>query len=233
MRGAVPRQDVVAARLGIIPARAGSRRCRTPCGHATRDHPRACGEQADVFFGQPEERGSSPRVRGADGDIWVSDYSDGIIPARAGSRSLCTRENNQHRDHPRACGEQPRRSPTSPTPAGSSPRVRGAGGNADAQNMPRGIIPARAGSSRPRRRARTCGRDHPRACGEQSSHSHLMLSPVGSSPRVRGAVSPIGILWQLDGIIPARAGSREHGPHTMRLKRDHPRACGEQMRADA
>ena len=91
---------------GIIPARAGSSlKRKLPCG-ASRDHPRACGEQSMFLLGvrladgiiparagsssplsvlNRGARGSSPRVRGA--GLVAHQVADvlGIIPARAGS----------------------------------------------------------------------------------------------------------------------------------------------------
>ena len=49
------------------------------------------------------------------------------------------------------------------------------------------IIPADAGSTIPIHRIRRSGKDHPRGCGEHLSVSVTVSSPVGSSPRMRGA----------------------------------------------
>ena len=51
--------------VGIIPARAGSRRLHRPHGRRQGDHPRACGEQSRYDMPTIREQGSSPRVRGA------------------------------------------------------------------------------------------------------------------------------------------------------------------------
>ena len=52
-------------------------------------------------------------------------------------------------DHPRACGEQSALTERSVTSPGSSPRVRGAVIELCRRGVQVGIIPARAGSSRP------------------------------------------------------------------------------------
>ena len=71
--------------------------------------------------------------------------------------------------------------------------------------------------------------DHPRACGEQFAARSAMVSATGSSPRMRGAGGR-GLRRPLDErIIPAHAGSRSCGCRSCSRRRDHPRACGEQM----
>ena len=193
--------------VGIIPARAGSsfRGCVPRSG--SWDHPRACGEQQPRSLYSSGWTGSSPRVRGAAVGHARRDERAGIIPARAGSSLAARRSPRAARDHPRACGEQSVAVKVGKTRQGSSPRVRGAGLVRRRLVHWRGIIPARAGSSRPPKLGRGRSRDHPRACGEQA---RWRLSPPrlsGSSPRVRGAAAVIWKVEVLVGIIPARAGS--------------------------
>ena len=91
---------------------------------------------------------------------------------------------------------------------GSSPRMRGAAQVLVLLVRRDGIIPTYAGSSGSASTTASRTRDHPRACGEQERDPSLGDIHLGSSPRVRGAVSaPFGYAWDF-GIIPARAGSR-------------------------
>ena len=156
------------------------------------------------------------------------DLLRGIIPARAGSSCPRWCERMIPRDHPRACGEQSHWYDHCHCPVGSSPRVRGAGGESSRSAEPRRIIPARAGSRVPR--ADTCVdvRDHPRACGEQRTCLCHAYASFGSSPRVRGAGHVDVLRVREDGIIPARAGSRASRMSMLLTMPDHPRACGEQ-----
>ena len=173
--------------------------------------------------------GSSPRVRGADVRVPGGRALLGIIPACAGSRRHQSTEAWQDRDHPRVCGEQ---HPSASSPRqrlGSSPRVRGAVPLLLRTVEVLGIIPACAGS-----RVRSGLRcdllwDHPRACGEQRLTVRRLHARRGSSPRVRGADAKGRVSRWMDGIIPARAGSRLRKPFRRLSMRDHPRACGEQM----
>ena len=85
VRGAVTNRLVDRHKFGIIPARAGSRSRTGASTSSTRDHPRACGEQAGAWRLAYPDEGSSPRVRGAVEGFMLKDSRFGIIPARAGS----------------------------------------------------------------------------------------------------------------------------------------------------
>ena len=146
-----------------------------------RDHPRARGEQAERTCLRMWAKGSSPRARGA---VRLPDWSylsDGIIPARAGSRRVRTSCAHISRDHPRARGEQRGMRYWVHADTGSSPRARGAVHTRKVGQQGSGIIPARAGSRHGVRRA---------------------------PERARGAASDREVIYSMFRIIPARAGSR-------------------------
>ena len=52
-----------------------------------------------------------------------------------------------------------------------------------------GIIPAYAGSTRSAQRPYLLRRDHPRVCGEHLLSALALIVGVGSSPRMRGALT--------------------------------------------
>ena len=113
---------------GIIPASAGSRFADSLSDVVREDHPRECGEQYAREYKGQWVIGSPPRVRGADDRDRRILSLIRIIPASAGSREQAITDIEALRDHPRECGEQSsKRTPIQMT-AGSSPRVRGAGG---------------------------------------------------------------------------------------------------------
>ena len=70
---------------GIIPACAGSTILGTGIRFEVGDHPRMCGEHIDRIIVIPQDRGSSPHVRGAQVGEVAHGVHRGIIPACAGS----------------------------------------------------------------------------------------------------------------------------------------------------
>ena len=113
---------------------------------------------------------------------------------------------------------------------GSSPLARGARCCAIGVVRSTRIIPARAGSTVPRRDSIGRAWDHPRSRGEHE----IQLIPAwlgdGSSPLARGALSDRTIDVLVVGIIPARAGSTPDSPTLQETDSDHPRSRGEHAR---
>ncbi len=125
------------------------------------------------------------------------------------------------------CGEHLRLARVRSTMAGSSPRVRGTRRRERQSAWSAGIIPACAGNTiRPS--GSTIGRkDHPRVCGEHAWQCANGSTSMGSSPRVRGTLTSVGNLRNVQGIIPACAGNTYIGGESTECPRDHPRVCGE------
>ena len=149
----------------IIPARAGFTRPRVHLGGAGADHPRSRGVYVQRATGKPVMLGSSPLARGLRGDHARRVHRRRIIPARAGFTRSAGRRRGSRRDHPRSRGVYGRAvggayapqgssplargllgaSKTSYSGAGSSPLARGLLAMDASQDVPAGIIPARAG----------------------------------------------------------------------------------------
>ena len=212
---------------GIIPACAGSTNIRLDQRLSSRDHPRMCGEHAEIAAWGNDCWGSSPHVRGARCNLVRSCRFRGIIPACAGS--TWTREAifSPAGDHPRMCGEHAVRVRRAVMVSGSSPHVRGAHHTITATSHTGGIIPACAGSTCMCSRTLYRHRDHPRMCGEHASGSSMVSSKSGSSPHVRGAQQRRWRQRTIPGIIPACAGSTLWTIAPGVPSRDHPRMCGE------
>ena len=173
--------------------------------------------------------GSSPHVRGACSNATPCASIHGIIPACAGSIASVPTSAAAIRDHPRMCGEHMYECDRCGKKEGSSPHVRGASLEAlGAFPQPR-IIPACAGSIRPRSGPRFLRRDHPRMCGEHDWSAANVLAVPGSSPHVRGASVCVHGHGADAGIIPACAGSMGTSPCPPPHPEDHPRMCGEHI----
>ena len=151
----------------------------------------------------------------------------GIIPACAGNTTPRCRGSSPAGDHPRVCGEHPRRRASWHFSAGSSPRVRGTLPAGPARERLPGIIPACAGNTTiDNDGILRCG-DHPRVCGEHSPRLKVGTEYEGSSPRVRGTRATLNYLVTGIGIIPACAGNTIWLTRAPNTARDHPRVCGE------
>ena len=150
----------------ITPAHAGKTKSTASMCSACADHPRACGENLPNKKSSPWLLGSPPRMRGKQRRQSSMRRRRRITPAHAGKTSRCSSLCRHPADHPRACGENWRRSRRPTSRDGSPPRMRGKlGESIFARKRPR-ITPAHAGKTRP-----LCARcpltaDHPRACGE-------------------------------------------------------------------
>ena len=150
-----------------------------------------------------------------------------ITPARAGKTGCGSCSLPANRDHPRACGENYSYSLFPRLSVGSPPRVRGKPYRPTITPPGPGITPARAGKTECRSCSLAGHRDHPRACGENSTCTAPGNSSTGSPPRVRGKLSATGCLVTSARITPARAGKTIRGRQDSTATRDHPRACGE------
>ena len=156
-----------------------------------------------------------------------SPFPSRLIPARAGKTEFFLAGRLGGPAHPRACGENRRPAVVQVGPDGSSPRVRGKLGQVVARVGQGRLIPARAGKTWSRPRARPKAPAHPRACGENSAAPSADCFSTGSSPRVRGKLVGVQNSVDGDGLIPARAGKTANFRGTMAEGMAHPRACGE------
>ena len=110
---------------------------------------------------------------------------------------------------------------------GSSPRGRGKLIMTKIKRFACRLIPARAGKTSSSRSGRTYRRAHPRAGGENTFFSNVVISPCGSSPRGRGKHCEPVECGVIAGLIPARAGKTCHSGFPLCSYSAHPRAGGE------
>ena len=150
-----------------------------------------------------------------------------IIPAHAGNSRPYGQDRADSADHPRACGELPKRRDIHVSCDGSSPRMRGTPHRRECVGRLRRIIPAHAGNSQLILVSRRIRSDHPRACGELIALMRFLRASAGSSPRMRGTLLQVRPELSRGRIIPAHAGNSVTPSSTHRQFPDHPRACGE------
>ena len=217
----------------FIPAHAGNR-WKPMAGVPLRSvHPRACGEQLNGFWISQPDAGSSPRMRGTVRRHGHEGAGYRFIPAHAGNRVTSAAKNVARPVHPRACGEQPGLRAMRFYRPGSSPRMRGTGRDDGAAICRARFIPAHAGNSDVVVAGLPCQPVHPRACGEQRPIRRPASGTTGSSPRMRGTVSPADDTYCANRFIPAHAGNSSGAVRGILCHPVHPRACGEQQLARA
>ena len=110
---------------------------------------------------------------------------------------------------------------------GSSPRVRGKLSVRVMAGSKIGLIPACAGKTEHLSGGCAWTWAHPRVCGENQPLALYGAGSEGSSPRVRGKLSPRFLEQKWGGLIPACAGKTTALRRRSALSRAHPRVCGE------
>ena len=210
----------------IIPARAGfTWRCRRVYVGGE-DHPRSRGVYPRVALSMAVRAGSSPLARGLRPRHRPTGRGKWIIPARAGFTRAAPPPRQRAWDHPRSRGVYSSSGTPRRAPMGSSPLARGLLAVAEPVVGRVGIIPARAGFTRPGWPPCPSAWDHPRSRGVYPPSQPFSVSPPGSSPLARGLRGGYPLRPYEERIIPARAGFTPGPPLRTRLLRDHPRSRG-------
>src|SRR5690606_32800532 len=125
-----------------------------------RDHPRVRGEHLSHAAELLNERGPSPRARGAHAQLKALGNGVGTIPACAGSTPRTRASVRPEGDHPRVRGEHVISENPDLFAGGPSPRARGAPAPAQTAEVAAGTIPACAGSTSVSLATASSGRDH-------------------------------------------------------------------------
>ena len=172
--------------MWIIPARAGFTAGLGRREHEDGDHPRSRGVYSTSHSRKEKEEGSSPLARGLRITYAEAACLIRIIPARAGFTRDGPPRIRPGRDHPRSRGVYTAVARGLCMRHGSSPLARGLRQGRRVRVVNGGIIPARAGFTRPTRSPRTRSGDHPRSRGVYVRVSPPVVSPAGSSPLARG-----------------------------------------------
>ena len=214
-------------KIGLIPACAGKTLWRRGLREARAAHPRVCGENPFASGAPSTKPGSSPRVRGKQGDLVLALQVAGLIPACAGKTHREATSTSRETAHPRVCGENvliPFQTLLTP---GSSPRVRGKHRLGRNLTLRRRLIPACAGKTMVHAMMGRPVPAHPRVCGENLGGGAIKAENEGSSPRVRGKQKRPRAGAGLWGLIPACAGKTLSPSLSAARTSAHPRVCGE------
>ena len=159
---------------GLIPARAGNT-CR--CGRARRwswAHPRSRGEHMASATATSKTGGSSPLARGTRFQPRIQTARPGLIPARAGNTGVGVGSGAGSGAHPRSRGDHVEAHKPMSTKRGSSPLARGPLASKSGMQTPKGLIPARAGTTPAARTGPHDSRAHPRSRGDHLLHGRPM-----------------------------------------------------------
>ena len=130
------------------------------------------------------------------------------------------------RDHPRSRGVYCACGPHCERACGSSPLARGLHLVECKLAISKGIIPARAGFTRPVPSPTRRTPDHPRSRGVYDGIPATKRHTSGSSPLARGLPRPRLHAGDRRRIIPARAGFTRRRMFGRAISRDHPRSRG-------
>ena len=154
-----------------------------------------------------------------------------ITPAGAGKTSRNSKKRTTGRDHPRRCGENSGIGILGLFIDGSPPQVRGKLPHYLHFQPHHRITPAGAGKTFKSFIVGCDTKDHPRRCGENASGSRAAAVPYGSPPQVRGKRDNLHFGRGHIRITPAGAGKTTAEVWNEHSKKDHPRRCGENLRA--
>ena len=173
--------------------------------------------------------GSSPRLRGTRLDHQRGFIQPRFIPAPAGNATGFFSAAESLTVHPRACGERQLWAGRPGYVDGSSPRLRGTPADRCGIGSPVRFIPAPAGNARAWRGPSCSQPVHPRACGERVPALRGFVYFTGSSPRLRGTLLRLALMFPGSRFIPAPAGNANPVSARFVWCSVHPRACGERQ----
>ena len=171
--------------------------------------------------------GLSPRVRGHQKARGAQIRLIGTIPAGAGTPRCSSAPASPTWDYPRGCGDTVTTILIILARLGLSPRVRGHLERKAPPQVPKGTIPAGAGTPSGGHQGRASGGDYPRGCGDTRLRIMVPVSVRGLSPRVRGHPQHVVAPRHRGGTIPAGAGTPQTSRFGVGRAGDYPRGCGD------
>ena len=213
----------------LIPARAGNTSAAHYLSATLSAHPRSRGEHLALPITAVSSVGSSPLARGTRSSCRSLSVSFRLIPARAGNTAEAGTAIVGWTAHPRSRGEHRRRRLLCALASGSSPLARGTRVHLFLYDLPRRLIPARAGNTFGLGSARPSLPAHPRSRGEHVDGQRLDDVCRGSSPLARGTRFAVILKTVNSRLIPARAGNTPTAGKVKPHSTAHPRSRGEHL----
>ena len=211
----------------LTPANAGT----TPgCGSSHRygrAHPRECGDDKNTGHTMAVGSGSPPRMRGRRVRGAVGIPEQRLTPANAGTTWGGVGSGRATPAHPRECGDDTARASKTMLPPGSPPRMRGRRGFVVRGHIGLGLTPANAGTTILLAPIADDVVAHPRECGDDYIRDHQRRRRRGSPPRMRGRLPSAPIMSSSVWLTPANAGTTPGWIQSCRMRRAHPRECGD------
>ena len=226
-RGPRRRQGSRRVARRFIPAFAGTtpRRLRHTCRATV--HPRVRGDHLHIGKSSGGWCGSSPRSRGPHVRAARLLENDRFIPAFAGTTPPSPLAAETRPVHPRVRGDHYKYGSHIGPHDGSSPRSRGPLSKHGFRQERGRFIPAFAGTTSARRRARRLRPVHPRVRGDHLVDLEAARLAAGSSPRSRGPHGHARSESDERRFIPAFAGTTHRLGRDGRRQPVHPRVRGD------
>ena len=226
VRGNPRRRHTGSRKGGSIPACTGEPLPRLLWQALRRVYPRVYGGTANAGKGLAACKGLSPRVRGNHAPALASMGNAGSIPACTGEPLPSPYQANRGRVYPRVYGGTLADHQAPLLLNGLSPRVRG--NHLDQARMPSrlGSIPACTGEPEISLLRENGRRVYPRVYGGTLRKCRTTRSIGGLSPRVRGNLLVLWIVYRGTGSIPACTGEPHPLRHRQREGEVYPRVYG-------
>ena len=210
---------------GTSPHLRGNPGCRRPLYFNRGDIPAPTGQP----FSPPPlslALGTSPHLRGNPGVLPLRSFRTGDIPAPTGQPWRFAFAFFSDWGHPRTYGATLAFCLCVLFGLGTSPHLRGNRLDNHRRIPTLGDIPAPTGQPCPCKAIREPSPGHPRTYGATQDGGWLPVRPVGTSPHLRGNLSPDSLRRLLSGDIPAPTGQPTLKPGMAATAAGHPRTYG-------
>ena len=225
--GALDVRDARRPGVRLIPTCVGSTSRTSAALPRNTAHPHVCGEHLSCFKNTNPVHGSSPRVWGAPSTRKTHSIQSRLIPTCVGSTGWTHPNHRTPTAHPHVCGEHAHTPSRNHPQTGSSPRVWGAHEQLLHEYSEHRLIPTCVGSTPRCPTPSGWCPAHPHVCGEHPEQEREENLPLGSSPRVWGALSGETPGNSPGRLIPTCVGSTHAVWAVMPMAAAHPHVCGE------